>query len=372
MPEERDARWFAERMPSREVLQSVLHGDPVKRLLGIAAYRAIANPSVVPVPKPDADEREVEHALKLAIAAAKKVAADGENAQLSEDEKEALELFVLLVSRPAILVQDGRVRERPENWPEIARDEELLPKVLAGVGRIERASGVKCGTGFVAGERRVLTNNHVICALFGQHPDYWKHAPEAFAKLCDEASREWSDTLEIAPVFELRGEAGSAASSHARISRILGHHANVDMAVLELDAQPAGARRLALAKDEPASFKGRRVYAVGYPVDDVRDGLGRRITPAHVFHRIFGNDAQTLGRKRFSPGCITKWSSASDEFQHDASTLPGSSGSCIVDFEERRVVGLHFAGSWEQKLNLAVPLWKFRADPVLAKNGVKF
>lgn len=372
MPEEKDARWFAERMPSRSVLESVLHGDPVRRLLGIAADRAIPNPSLDPVPKPDADEREVEQEMKLAVAAAKKVAADGQKANLSADEKEALELFVLLVSRPAILVQDGRVRERPENWPEIARDEELFRKVLAGVGRIDRASGFKCGTGFIAGERRILTNNHVVCAIFGAHHDFWKSSPKEFAKACDDASREWSDEPEIAPRFELRGELGSTASLQVHVTRILGHHPTVDMAVLELDEQPAGARKLSLAKTELSSFKGRRVYAVGYPVDDVRDHLGHRITPAHVFHRVFGNDAQTLGRKRFSPGCITKWSAAADEFEHDASTLPGSSGSCIVDFEERRVVGLHYGGSWEYKFNVAVALWKFRDDPVLAKNGVKF
>jgi len=75
--------------------------------------------------------------------------------------------------------------------------------------------------------------------------------------------------------------------------------------------------------------------------------------------------------KRFSPGVVVGWKD-SNNFKHDASTLRGSSGSCIVDFEDRRVVGLHFGGGYHLKSNFAVALWKFKDDPVLAENGVEF
>lgn len=367
----RGALWFLERMPSQQVLDDVLQGDPVARLLGIAKDRAIANITIDPVPKPDADKEAVAAALKLATETAKRLAIEGEQIQLTDAEKAALDLFVLLVARPAIFVQGGRVPERPDNWPEVARDEDLLPRMIAGVGRIETATKSKCGTGFIVGKRRIVTNNHVLCALFGMPLNGWENAPAMFAQQCVEKTALWSSDPKLGPRFELRGELNSTASTQARVIRILGHHLEVDMAVLELDAEPADSRQLPLIAAEPASFVGRRVYAVGYPIDDARDGWGQRVTPAPIFRRVFGTDDATLGTKRFSPGTVTGWSD-SNNFKHDASTLPGSSGSCIVDFENRRVVGLHFGGGYGLKSNYAVSLWKFKDDPVLAGNGVEF
>ena len=366
----RDPRWFLQRMPSKKVLDEVLQGDPVKHLLGIANDRAIPNPEIDVVPRQDADEKAVAAALKLAVDTAKRIAALGENIELTEDEKAALDLFILLVARPAIFVQDGKVPERPENWPELARDEELLPRIIAGVGRIETASQVKTGTGFIVGDRRIVTNNHVLCALYNQELSYWQDDSAGFSRMCDDNSKLWSEKPDIAPRFELHGELGSTASTKVKVTSVLGHHLQVDLAVLELDAEPAGGRKLPLLSVEPDSFVGRHVYAVGYPVDDARDWLGKRITPTPVFQRVFGTDDESLGTKRFSPGVVLRWEKT-NVFTHDASTLPGSSGSCIVDFEHRRVVGLHFGGRYADK-NYAVPLWKFRDDPILAGNGINF
>ena len=84
----------------------------------------------------------------------------------------------------------------------------------------------------------------------------------------------------------------------------------------------------------------------------------------------FGADDESLGTKRFSPGTVIGWRDV-NVFTHDASTLPGSSGSCIVDFEDRRVVGLHYGGRYKDQ-NYAVSLWKFREDAVLKDNGIVF
>lgn len=367
----RDPRWFLERMPAPQVLEDVLQGDPVARLLGIAKDRAIANPELNAVAKPDADKEAVAAALKLATETAKRLALEGEQIQLTEEERSALDLFILLVARPAIFVQNGRVPERPQNWPEVARDEELLPRMIAGVGRIETAERFKLGTGFIVGKRRIVTNNHVLCALFGMSANDWQVRPAVFAQQCVLRSDFWSKNTNLSPIFELRGELNSTASTQARVIGVLGHHLEVDMAVLELDSEPPDSRQLPLMAAEPETFIGRKIYAVGYPVDDARDGLGQRITPAPIFQRVFGTDEQTLGLKRFSPGVVLEWD-GSNRFKHDASTLRGSSGSCIVDFKNRRVVGLHFGGRYNLKSNFAVPLWKFKDDPVLTGNGVEF
>lgn len=366
----RDTRWFVERMPSKDVLAQVLQGDPVANLLNAAKERAVADTSFDVAARPGAEKDEVKAALKLASAAAKRLADGGDNVELSPDEEAALELFILLVARPALFVQKDRVIDRPENWPEITRDEELFSRITTGVGRIELADRTKVGTGFLVGDRRILTNNHVLCGLFGVELSYWKMNPTHFSELCDENSKRWSDTPASAPLFELRGELGTQTSSIARLTRILGHHGKVDMAVLEIDTSPKGSRILPLMTAEPQSFERRRIYAVGHPTADGRDVWNNRITPDPVFRRVFGADDASLGTKRFSPGLVLGWRDE-NVFTHDASTLPGSSGSCIVDFEHRRVVGLHFGGRYNEQ-NYAVSVWKLRDDPVLKQNGVVF
>jgi endonuclease G len=366
MPDDqtRDSRWFAERMPRSDVLESVLRDDPVERLLNTARDRAIVVGDDNLMPKQGADETKVAEMLEVAMGAAKRLTLNPD-AQLSDSEKDALDLFILLLARPALLVQNGTVAERPENWPEVRREEELLPRVIAGVGRIELANHTKIGTGFIAGEKCILTNNHVVCALFGLGLMTWKQSPHKFETAMVEHNERWSDDADTRPWFDLRGELGSTATSQARITRVLGSHEDVDMAVLELDAVPQHGRRVELAKKEPKKFKGLHIYAVGYPVKD----LGTPPAPLPILRRVFGQD-DSLGMKRFSPGTVMDWENE-HQFHHDASTLAGSSGSCIVDFDDHRVVGLHFSGAYGSRNN-AVPLWKFRKDVVLTKNGVVF
>lgn len=354
-------------MPADDVLNDILAGDSVDTLLGIARDRAVVDISHDLFAKPDADKKAVQAALKRATEAAKKLAEGGSKAKLTDKEKEALDLFILLVARPAIFVRKGDVKERPENWrKEMEKNAEVLPRITAGVGRIEASDRGWRGTGFIVGQKRVLTNNHVLCALFGVALNAWQTSPDEFEKLCKSHNKEWSKKNKTkSPFFELRGEIGSKDSSTARVTQILGHHLEVDMAVLEIDEDPKDSRRLPLAKDEPPTFKGRRVYAVGYPMGDPN-----KVTPAPVFKRVFGADEKSLGTKRFSPGAIIEWGGA-NKFSHDASTLAGSSGSAIVDFAQKRVVGLHYSGFYNISNN-AVPLWKFREDPVLAGNGVLF
>jgi len=60
-----------------------------------------------------------------------------------------------------------------------------------------------------------------------------------------------------------------------------------------------------------------------------------------------------------------------DVMFHDASTLGGNSGSCVVDLDSNQVIGLHFAGKYMQ-YNEAVALWRLVDDPLLRDAGVNF
>jgi V8-like Glu-specific endopeptidase len=363
------AQWFASRMPSPAVLDDLLTGDPVRKLVTITRDRAIANPGFDLRAKPDTEH--TEEALKVALAAAQRLAREGDQAALTPDEEAALELFILLVARPSLFVRDGRVMGDADNWPEIRTDRDLFPSVTAGVGRIQLSDGTKIGTGFIAGKDRVLTNNHVVCALLGEQLCFWKKDPGRYGDLCTKQNELWEKTAGARPVFELVGEVESTDSDAVRIARIRAHHGKVDMAVLELEKMPRNGSRLPLANIEPKRVQGAKVFVVGYPVDDSRDWLGKRITPAPIFRRVYGTDDATLGTKRLAPGLILG-GNGDDEFLHDASTLPGSSGSCIVDFTNHRVIGLHYGGSFADERNYAVRLWRFCNDPLLVDNGIVF
>lgn len=62
---------------------------------------------------------------------------------------------------------------------------------------------------------------------------------------------------------------------------------------------------------------------------------------------------------------------AQGTFQHDCSTLGGNSGSCIVNLETHRIVGLHFGGRF-RITNEAVNLTKLASDPLIKKAELNF
>ena len=362
----RDSQWFRNRLPRPEVLKAVLDDDPVDRLLTTARARAIVIGEDDLLAKNSAEEEQVAAMLHIAKEAARRLAHDPATS-LTDEEIDALDLFTLLLARPAILVNKGRIREDPENWPAIKQESELLPGTIAGVGRIEFANHSKTGTGFLAGEKCILTNNHVVCGLIGlPRRDEWNKQRPLFDMAVAKYNEQWASNPDTRPWFDFIGELGSNDHTRrVRINRILGGHRTVDMAVLELDAVPQKAQRVKLATEEPKSFVNRPVYVIGYPIKDT----GTPPAPLPILRRVFGRD-ESLGMKRFAPGLVMGWE-GQHQFHHDASTLAGSSGSCIVDFDDHRVVGLHYAGHYGQ-LNRAVPLWKFRKDVLLTKNGVIF
>lgn len=105
----------------------------------------------------------------------------------------------------------------------------------------------------------------------------------------------------------------------------------------------------------------QHVYVVGYPKLDLAG-----VTPGHVLTDIFGTD---FGIKRLQPGEFDGELTKST-FEHDCSTLNGSSGSCVLSLENHEVVGLHFAGTFEVR-NEAVSLWLLQDDNML-KGRVQF
>jgi V8-like Glu-specific endopeptidase len=92
-----------------------------------------------------------------------------------------------------------------------------------------------------------------------------------------------------------------------------------------------------------AAVPGRNIAVIGYPGDDSKS------YDAEKFVRLFG---RVFGKKRLAPGRLTEphaWG-----LRHDCSTLPGNSGSVVLDIETGAAVGLHYSGAMF-RANYAVP-----------------
>lgn len=229
---------------------------------------------------------------------------------------------------------------------------------------INESNPIHVGTGFVAGKDSkkrfvIVTNAHVVeevlrigwpangHIVFGC--DFCRFSVEAGGEL-----------HALAPEYEL--------------------HPTYDLALLHLPNEHLQncdvLNSLTIASHSPEQVIGSKIGVIGHPAFD------SRLDPFPKFFG-FGNE---FGIKRFSPGFVQAldkriWrGNAVEIFLHDATTLSGSSGSCILDLETKTVVGVHFGG-WPLhkrilgtpngdvlaqlfETNGAVPMWRLRNDPL--------
>jgi hypothetical protein len=107
------------------------------------------------------------------------------------------------------------------------------------------------------------------------------------------------------------------------------------------------------------------LYVMGYPARPLNE-------VAEVLMKVFLDEYFV---KRFAPGLVERALDDVDDgglkrvFTHDASTLGGNSGSCVVEFlvQGRAVVGLHFGGVARSE-NFAHSVARF--EQVLKDHGV--
>ncbi|MDP2270461.1 MAG: serine protease [Archangium sp.] len=261
--------------------------------------------------------------------------------QPSEEQMKGLEAIVRLTGRPSFLVRRGDIDKNETNaaWPTLllATAQKHLQRNIASVGRISSAApgmrAIALGTGWVAGDRLVMTNRHVAAH---------------FAEF-DSASKKYRIRPGSSVSVDFLFEEGSAHCLVLKVDAI--EHlesSGPDLALLRMEKSSELPPPLQLATN-PAevSDTSDELFVVGYPGSDLtanRDAL----------ERIFGG---IFGRKRLAPGYLMDLVAADACLAHDCTTLPGSSGSCVVRVATGKVVGLHFAGA-EQARNEAVLIAK--------------
>ena len=297
----------------------------------------------------------IESYLDAGRAGLQEIVAHGETARLDALQLTGLEAIVRLTGRPSFLVERGRVAGVPRDseWFEpLIGAEDGLRQVLGSVGRVNLADTAGpgyAGTAFMVAPGVLMTNRHVV-SQFAQ----------------EKAEGQWIVAPGCAPAVDFMGEDQQPAGPAFPISAVLLMHPNEELDLALVRVEPATQAPLPaplyLGTQEAVIVKSKPVYAIGYPASDSHND-------ASELARIFGD---IFGVKRLAPGEIMRgrwWLGTS--FRHDCTTLGGSSGSCIVDFNTHRVLGLHFGGNY-LKANFALSLPYLRSDEHLRNAGVMY
>ncbi len=296
-----------------------------------------------------------EATLQAGARAVEKMLSEGDTADLTPAEQTGFEAIILLTGRPAILIQAGDFFPPPPEWSVLNTHGDALRKTFRSVGRIEVEGHPNLewiGTGFLVGPDILMTNRHVAAEFT---------APRGNGR--------WGITPGMRARIDFVEEFGGGHSAEFAIRSLIGIHGRFDMALFrvamkggpdgKVDLPPP--LRISARPEQAGPLPGRNVYVVGYPAWD-----GRRNDPEPM-QRLFAN---IYNVKRLQPGTVIRHPAGPGLFTHDSSTLGGNSGSCVVDLDSHRVLGLHFGGRFREA-NRAVALWELGNDPLIRHAGIQ-
>lgn len=300
--------------------------------------------------------------IDAAPAALERLDADQSELGLTPPQRMSLEAIVLSDgTRNAFYIQDDSLdldsdALRLGPWEQRARDAiNSIEDAARSVGRVDIVHLGKnhpAGTCFAIADNLVATNRHVL---------------EGIAKNSDGAWGKWRPLYDKS-VITFKGEKDAPGTDDFEITEVVfagpdeiglvSSAAKLDLAILKvapISGNPFPAPLLFDASGAASGGKiktGNRVYVLGFPIspkdEDAQD-------LAVVFGGIYGVKQWSPGKVIVEPG--TAEDAKQWMFAHDASTLPGSSGSLIVDFEDIAMptgVGLHFAGERKVENNAHV------------------
>jgi hypothetical protein len=283
--------------------------------------------------------------LEDAEAALNRLAADGENADISQRQQAALEAIIITDgTRPSLFVRGDDVdpaSPQAGTWSvPIGQQREHISTVAGSVGRINSLIGPPhyAGTGFVVGDGLILTNRHVLEELVGgadpQPGGEWKFLKDVTIDFLAEFGSTTAKTFKVT---------GVKFASPDRIKKQL-LLKNLDVALLTVETHNGTdplPPPLTLSSKTDHLKAGADLYVMGYPAKPYNE-------VAKVLMEVFQDEYFV---KRFAPGYVDATPAdvtggLGRTFTHDASTLGGNSGSCVVEFqvEGLAVVGLHFGG----------------------------
>ena len=245
---------------------------------------------------------------------------------------DVLEAIVQRVGRPPLLIRNDAVELEPLDDFPAGTDAHIrgVESFIKSVGRVEflNHSMSWAGTGWVIAEedsmRIVATNRHVANLVARRTPT----GAGAFLRSPFSGVRYGINLDFKEEVASLPAEARPFA---VRDIIYLADQASPDVALLRIEGDDLPS---ALPLAEDAAGVDDIVAIIGYPAFDSRNNVDDQ---AFYFRDLYDV-------KRLAPGKVLQALSGRTTLKHDCTTLGGNSGSPLIRLEDRKVVGLHFAG----------------------------
>jgi len=213
----------------------------------------------------------------------------------------------------------------------VAKNAATIDGLLRSVGRIDLPGDEDypwIGTGWII-DTELATDIVVTNAHVARHFAEFSGGQYTFSSLPRSTRRE-------TPFINFRKEKANTPSRIFDVKEVIyiGSPDLLDVAFIRVakrgpDGQLSVPIKLAKVDPEP----GLAVTAIGYPGTDTRD------YDVELLLRIFGN---VFNIKTLAPGRIMNPDALG--VAHDCSTMPGSSGSILLNPETGEAVGLHFHG----------------------------
>lgn len=275
-----------------------------------------------------------------------------------------LETLVRLTGRPALRLRQGAIDvadPRAEEWrvriTMLMQDPRFLTRTRS-VGRID-VDEAHVGTGFVVGHGLILTNRHVLQAFAAPVPR--RNDPSRWVLTADDVTIDFAEEPSPATAasrFKIKSVIGAGA---LEIDEDRIYFDRLDAALLEVEASNTSGSLLPppidLVRDPAKIARRKEIMVVGYPArpvtlpttesGDIDMAVAQRLV--ELFGADYGNKYASPGEIDLTtggiPGDTPHWT-----MTHDATTLGGNSGSCVIGFDEPlAVLGLHFGGSWRRE-----------------------
>ena len=283
-------------------------------------------------------------------------------ADLSEASVSALEAVIRVTGRPAWFVRKNVPQTEEAASANTADDEFWIVLISQASKDLRRACGrvgcimkqedgtrIPVGTGWMVGERTLVTNAHVAGHLARRKP----------VVPAGDARDGWRLRPDITGLADFAFENGVDRTLPFRIAEVL--HVQTshqpDIAVFRLEDAANGPHPpepivLDLAANPPPEAN---VFTVGHPMADLNDDANVGV--------VFG---KLDGTKRICPGKVVAVLGG-EVLAHDCSTTNGSSGSPVLDFGSLKAVGLHYFGKPGAR-NEAVFLPAIAGHPAIVKS----
>ncbi|MBC8753929.1 trypsin-like peptidase domain-containing protein [Kordia sp. YSTF-M3] len=264
--------------------------------------------------------------------------------------KRAEQSIIKTVDRPVFLINNDQINIGiTTSWEKhIEENLETISKVIPAIGRIEITGDSRrkwAGTGWLLKDTDIIVTN--------------RHVARHFAKKKSEGVFEFKKNYMRRPVgvkidFKEEQDAGEALEFDIKKVLHIAKNSELDIALLRVQKRNYKGQKLPEgleisydlsilkediedeSEEEKENIK-KNIYVVGYPACSDNEEL----------RTTFFNGVSEV--KQFAPGalfgtCISKYI-----YYHDCTTWGGNSGSPLLDFTTGKVLGIHYAGTSEER-----------------------